>query len=57
MTVFISVYQHGSEVNEAMLKAWKDIFGINIQIDMTKREDDGDWEAKKPSILKEDAKY
>ena len=85
MTLFISVYQHDSEVNEAMLKAWKDIFGINIQIDMTKREDDGDWmdgfpnifdaiiedhkehlkwsersidwEAKKPSILKEVAKY
>ena len=57
MTLFISVYQHDSKVNEAMLKTWKDIFGINIQINMTKREDDGDWEAKKPSILKEDAKY
>ena len=82
---FIFDYQYDSEVNEAMLKAWKDIFGINIQIDMTKREDDGDWmdgfpnifdaiiedhkehlkwsersidwEAKKPSILKEVAKY
>ena len=80
---FVFDYQYDSEVDEAMLKAWKDIFGINIKIDMKKRDyskdfysdnlmDDvlkdfkeyskcfdreSDWKAKKPSILKEVAKY
>lgn len=86
---FVYDYQYDSEVDEAMLKAWRDTFDINIKIDMTKRDYDdenvevfvsdkpdvldallqnheehlqwstrnSDWIVKKPSILKEIAKY
>lgn len=52
---FVYDYHYDSEVYEEMLKAWKVIFGINIQIDMAKRDYDDEnvevFVADNPDVL------
>ena len=40
---FIFDYQYDSEVDEAILKAWRNTYGIDITRDMKKRDAADDW--------------